>query len=389
MTVPAVATVRLGPSRPDFPLLVLGPSLGTTATALWDAAAARLAGEFDVVGWDLPGHGVTEPPKDGYTIGELARGVLAAVEEVLAGRGEPGGAFAYAGDSVGGAVGLQLLLDAPGRVTAATLLCTGAKIGTAESWAERTATVRAGGTEALVEASAGRWFGPGFVQREPATAQRLLGGLAEVDDEGYVRVCEALGEFDVRARLGEVGAPVLAVAGATDPATPPDALRLVADGVPDGRLVVLDGVSHLAPAEAPDAVARLIAAHPAPSTVDGVQAAGAAVRRAVLGDAHVDRATAAVTDLTRDFQDLLTRYAWGSVWTRPGLDRRSRSMITLTALVALGHEEELALHLRAARRNGLTDAEIAEVLLQTAVYCGVPAANTAFRIAQRVLAEEE
>jgi 3-oxoadipate enol-lactonase/4-carboxymuconolactone decarboxylase len=112
-----------------------------------------------------------------------------------------------------------------------------------------------------------------------------------------------------------------------------------------------------------------------------------AVRRAVLGDAHVDRATTAVTELTREFQELITTYAWGSIWTRPGLDRRSRSMVTLTALVARGHHEELALHLRAARTNGLSDEEITEVLLQTAIYCGVPDANTAFRIAQRVLGE--
>ena len=111
------------------------------------------------------------------------------------------------------------------------------------------------------------------------------------------------------------------------------------------------------------------------------------VRRQVLGDAHVDRVNAAVTDLTREFQELITRYAWGTIWTRPGLDRQSRSMITLTALIARGHHEELALHLRAARRNGLTDDQIREVLLQSAIYCGVPGANTAFRIAQQVLAE--
>ena len=114
---------------------------------------------------------------------------------------------------------------------------------------------------------------------------------------------------------------------------------------------------------------------------------GMAVRREVLGDAHVDRAVAATTDFTADFQDLITRYAWGEIWTRPGLDRRSRSMITLTALIARGHHEELAMHLRAARRNGLTDDEIKEVLLQTAIYCGVPDANSAFRIAQQVLGE--
>ena len=114
---------------------------------------------------------------------------------------------------------------------------------------------------------------------------------------------------------------------------------------------------------------------------------GMAVRREVLGDEHVDRATDRITDLDRDFQTMITEYAWGTVWTRPGLDRRTRSLITITALVARGHHEELAMHLRAARRNGLTNDEIKEVLMQTAIYCGVPDANTAFRIASKVLAE--
>ena len=171
-------------------------------------------------------------------------------------------------------------------------------------------------------------------------------------------------------------------------------LEEIAAGVKHGRLVVLDDVAHLAPAERPDEVARLIREHvtgepssePSP-TVAEVQEAGMAVRREVLGDAHVDRAIASTSDFTADFQDFITQYAWGSVWTRPGLDRRSRSLITLTALVARGHHEELAMHLRAARTNGLTNDEIKELLLQTAIYCGVPEANTAFRIAQDVLAE--
>lgn len=116
-----------------------------------------------------------------------------------------------------------------------------------------------------------------------------------------------------------------------------------------------------------------------------VHAAGMTVRREVLGDDHVDRAEARTTPLTEEFQDLITQYAWGSIWTRPGLDRRSRSMITLTALIARGHHEELAMHLRAAVRNGLSREEITEVILQSAIYCGVLDANTAFRIAQDVL----
>ena len=114
---------------------------------------------------------------------------------------------------------------------------------------------------------------------------------------------------------------------------------------------------------------------------------GMRVRREVLGDEHVDRATDGTTEFTADFQDLITRYAWGEIWARPGLDRKTRSCITLTALVALNHREELAMHVRAARANGLTADEISEVLLHTAVYAGVPAANAAYAIAQRVLAE--
>jgi 4-carboxymuconolactone decarboxylase len=112
---------------------------------------------------------------------------------------------------------------------------------------------------------------------------------------------------------------------------------------------------------------------------------GMEVRRAVLGDAHVERAETSKTELTDDFQDLLTRFVWGEIWTRPGLDRRTRSCITVAMLVALGREEELAIHVRGALNNGVTRTEIKEVLLQTAVYCGIPAANSAFRVAAAVL----
>ena len=117
-------------------------------------------------------------------------------------------------------------------------------------------------------------------------------------------------------------------------------------------------------------------------------AQGMRVRREVLGDAHVDRAVAGTTPVTADFQDFITRYAWGEIWSRPGLSRAERSMVTLTALVVLRQDEELAMHLRAALRNGLTPEQISEVLLQTAVYAGVPAANRAFAVAARVLAED-
>jgi 3-oxoadipate enol-lactonase/4-carboxymuconolactone decarboxylase len=405
MSVPKITGVQL--SVPSAgPLLLLGNSIGTSATALWAASAAFLGERFHVVAWDLPGHGRnTDPVSDGFSMAELAAGVMAFAERVLTDRGEPGGRLYYAGDSLGGAVGLQALLDAPDRILAAVLLCTGAKIGDADGWWERAARVRASGTAVLINQSVERWFAPGFLEREPQVASELLESLRAADAEAYALACEALADFDVRSRLGEIAVPVLAVAGAEDFATQANLLAEIAHGVQHGTLQVLDGVAHLAPAEAPQEVAKLIMKHfdaylpegarggrpPRDQPSLGVDryAAGMQVRREVLGDDHVDRANAATTDFTRDFQQLITKYAWGTIWTRPGLDRRSRSMITLTALVARGHHEELAMHVRAARTNGLSVDEIKEVLLQTAIYCGVPEANTAFRIAQAALAEME
>ena len=378
-----VAGTSLG-GADSSPLLLVGPSLGTAAGTLWGAAATRLADRFRVVGWDLPGHGGSGPAS-GFDVPALAAAVLALADEL----GAP--TFAYAGDSLGGAVGLQLLRDAPARVTAATLLCTGARIGDPQAWLERAATVRGRGTAALVDSAPRRWFGPGFTERERATAQALLENLTAADDESYAAACEALAGFDVRDRLAEIAPPVVAVAGALDIVAPASALQQIAKGVQCGELVVLAGVGHLAPAEAPEEVARIVAAAGTaaePRTTAQVRAAGMHTRRAVLGDAHVDRALGGTTGFTAEFQDFITEYAWGGIWTRPGLDRRSRSLVTLTALVARGHHEEFALHVRAAMRNGVTVEELKELLLQAAVYCGVPAANTAFRIAQRVLDED-
>jgi 3-oxoadipate enol-lactonase / 4-carboxymuconolactone decarboxylase len=275
--VPVISGVVLGDGDATKPLLVLGPSLGTSAITLWGTAARTLGEDFQVLAWDLPGHGKSGPAADGFTMAELALGVLRLVENVLVERGEPGGSFTYAGDSVGGAVGLQLLLDRPGRITAATLLCTGARIGTPDGWKERAHLVRSGGTQVIVEGAAARWFAPGFIDREPEVATALLRALRDADRFSYAWACEALARFDVRPRLHEIGVPVLAVAGAFDEPTPEQSLREIAEGVPEGRLVLLDDVAHLAPAEAPMEVARLI----------------------------VDQGTASVAD-TRDLQDLIT-----------------------------------------------------------------------------------
>jgi 3-oxoadipate enol-lactonase/4-carboxymuconolactone decarboxylase len=248
MTVPVLTGVTLV-AAPGRPLLVVGPSLGTSAETLWSPCAALLEGRFHVVGWDLPGHGRSAPTKDAFTIADLAVAVRNLIGDTP---------FRYAGDSVGGAVGLQLLLDAPEQIPQAALISTGAKIGEAQGWQERAATVRASGTAAVIEGSAQRWFAPGFLDRRPDTASALLHALRDADAEGYALTCEAVAAFDVRDRLGEIGTPVLAIAGKHDSPTPPAGLAEIAAGVRHGRLVVLDDVAHLPPAERPDTVAALL-----------------------------------------------------------------------------------------------------------------------------------
>ncbi|MFJ7134565.1 bifunctional 3-oxoadipate enol-lactonase/4-carboxymuconolactone decarboxylase PcaDC [Streptomyces fungicidicus] len=355
------------------PPLLLGPSLGTSY-ALWDKVAPELSAAHRVVRWGLPGHGGSAPGLigPGATVGDLADLVLALADSLGVDR------FAYAGVSLGGAVGLHLAVHRPERLSSLAVICSSAHFNGAGPWRERAARVRDGGLAELAEGADARWFTPGF------TVPRLVRDHRETDPEAYAACCDALAAFDLRERLAEISVPTLLVAGREDPATPPGHLREIADAVPDAALVEIPGASHLAPAERPEAVLAALRTH-----FGGAARRGMEVRREVLGDAHVDRAQARQTPFTARFQDFISRYAWGEIWTDPALTRRERSMITLTALVAHGHYDELALHVRAARRNGLTPEEIGAVLLQTAVYCGVPAANSAFATAQRVLAEED
>ncbi|MGX1134552.1 3-oxoadipate enol-lactonase/4-carboxymuconolactone decarboxylase [Streptomyces glaucescens] len=358
---------------PSAPPLLLGPSLGTSY-ALWDKVAPELSAGHRVIRWDLPGHGGSAAGliKAGATVGDLAALVLALADSLGVER------FAYAGVSLGGAVGLHLAAHRPERLSSLAVICSSAHFNGSRPWEERAALVRREGLAGLADGADARWFTPGF------TVPELVRDHREADPEAYAACCDALAAFDLRDRLAGIGVPTLLIAGRDDPATPPAHLREIADAVPDATLVEIPGASHLAPAERPEAVLSALRAH-----LGGDARRGMEVRRQVLGDAHVDRAQSRQTPFTARFQDFISRYAWGEIWTDPTLSRRERSMITLTALVAHGHYEELAMHVRAARRNGLTPQEIGAVLLQTAVYCGVPAANSAFAAAQRVLAEED
>jgi len=366
------------------PLLVLGSSLGTT-TSLWDGVVGPLAERHRVLRFDLPGHGASPATVIPFTVAGLAEAVIALVDSV------GGGSFHYAGISLGGAVGLELALRYPDRLLSLGVICSGPKIGSVDGWTERAAQIRGSGTPSVVVSSAERWFAPGFLERDPTAGSAALNELSAVDDESYALCCEALAAYDVTDAVHGIRTSVLCASGEFDAATPTDLLVSLAAAIPGARHELIRGAGHLPALERPAVVAALLLEHLSTGTGSPTAAQaydnGMAVRRAVLGDAHVDRATAAITPETADFQDFITRYAWGEIWTRPGLDRRTRSFLTLAALVTGGHEGELAMHVRAALTNGLSRAEISEAILHTAIYAGVPAANAAFAVARSTFAQ--
>lgn len=412
----------------DAPVLILGPSLGTT-WHMWDRQIPELTKQWRVFRFDLPGHGGA-PAHPAASVGDLATRLLATLEGLGVHR------FGYAGCALGGAVGIELALRHPERLASLALIAASPRFGTADEFRQRGVIVRTNGLDPIARSAPDRWFTGGFAAAQPAITEWAVQMVRTTDPGCYIAACEALASFDVRAGLGSVGVPTLVLVGSEDQVTGPAEARTLVAGIPDARLAVVPGASHLVPVEQPAAVTDLLVRHfstawqPLPETTTGhvvlpaaaprppqapavappqpapvaeiapapvpaqVQGppdtydTGIKVRREVLGDAHVDRILERTDAFSEDFQQLVTRYAWGEVWDRPGLDRRTRSCVTLTALVAGGHLDELAVHTRAALRNGLTPDEIKEVLLQAAVYCGVPAASGAFRVAQQVIREE-
>jgi len=395
---------------------------------MWDRQVPELTQQWRVFRFDLPGHGGA-PAHPAGSVADLAERLLATLDALGVQR------FGYAGCALGGAVGIELALRHPERVASLALIAASPRFGTADEFRQRGVIVRSNGLDPIARTSPDRWFTSGFAAAQPAITEWAVQMVRTTDPGCYIAACEALASFDVRPQLAGVTVPTLVLVGSDDQVTGPAEARTLVAGIPDARLAVVPGASHLVPVEQPAAVTDLLVRHfstawqpaydsttgqlavvaaparPAPAAVPAQPApvaeiapaavapqgpsgrpdaydTGIKVRREVLGDAHVDRTLAQADEFSGDFQEFVTRYAWGEIWDRPGLDRRTRSCVTLTALVAGGHLDDLAAHTRAALRNGLTPGEIKEVLLQAAVYCGVPAANSAFKVAQQVIREE-
>jgi 3-oxoadipate enol-lactonase/4-carboxymuconolactone decarboxylase len=288
------------------------------------------------------------------------------------------------GISIGGLIAQAFAAAHPDRVASLILVDTAMAIPPAQSWTDRAAKVRAEGIGSIADSVLARWVTAPFID-SPESAG-LMAMLLRTPTEGYAAAAEAIAAADFVGSTAELKIPTLVVVGDQDLATPVASAQALHEAIAGSSLVILENAAHIPTVEKP---AELIAAMQkflSPPITD-VYESGLAVRKQVLGEAHVARASQNITDLDRDFQAFITRTAWGSIWARPGLDRRTRSLLTIAMMACLGHEEELKLHLRASKNTGATPADVAEALMQVAVYGGVPAANSAFRAAKDIFRE--
>jgi 3-oxoadipate enol-lactonase/4-carboxymuconolactone decarboxylase len=358
------------------PIMMLH-SLGTNAS-VWESQAAALSSSFRIIRPDMRGHGLTTCTPGPYSMAQLAADVAGVMDAL-------GVAKAHvAGISIGGMIAQALAAADPARVASLLLVDTAMAIPPADSWTARAATVRAEGIGVIADAVMARWVTPGFMAAPEAAGLRAM--LERTPAEGYAAAAEAIAAADLTASTSALSVPALVVVGDQDLATPVTSADALHRAITGSSLVIIEGGAHIPTVEKPAEVTAALQNFLTPN-IENYYEAGMNVRKQVLGEAHVARATANVTDLDRDFQAFITRTAWGGIWTRPGLDRRTRSMLTIAMMASLGHEEELKLHLRASKNTGATPADIAEVLMQVAVYGGVPAANSAFRTAKEIFKE--
>jgi 3-oxoadipate enol-lactonase/4-carboxymuconolactone decarboxylase len=368
---------------PKLPVLMLCNSLGTTVD-MWAPQMPAFLAHFRVLRYDTRGHGQSEVTPGEYRIAQLGGDAVALLDHLGIER------VSFCGLSMGGMTGMWLGVNHPRRIWRLVLANTGAKVGDPSVWEARFAAVRSGGMAAITPAVLDRWFTAGYQRLAPAAVDEVRAMLLATSPQGYIANGAAVRDMDQRADLAKIMLPTLVIAGAFDGSTPPELGRALAQEIDGARYVELDA-AHLSNWEQSGAFAAAVLAF----LVDGGLnekarfEAGLAVRRPVLGADYVDRSLANRSPVNTEFQDLLTRYCWGEVWTRPGLPRHTRSLLTIAMTLALNRPDELRLHLRAARNNGVTRDEIKEALLHAAIYCGVPAANSAFHIAREVFAEQD
>ena len=361
----------------DGPVLMLSHSLGLDH-GMWDPQATDLERQLQVLRYDLRGHGGSDSPPGEYSIAQLAQDAL-GIADALGVR-----TFAFCGLSIGGMIGQWIALNAPERLTHLVLANTTSRMADPSAMETRRRTVLEQGMEPVTEPAIGRFFSASMVAAEAPEVTSSRRVLLATHPVGYAGCCAAVRDLNHTDLLGDIRTPTLVISGDLDESMPwAGHGRVLTDGIPGAQYVRLPA-AHISNLARPRSFTAALADFLLPKA-DGSVETGLPIRRAALGDAHVDRSVAATTDFTRDFQELITRFAWGTIWARPGLDHRTRRMLVIATTAAMGRWEEFRLHVRAGLAAELEPCDLEEVLLQVAVYAGVPAANTGFQIAAEEL----
>jgi 3-oxoadipate enol-lactonase/4-carboxymuconolactone decarboxylase len=382
----------------EAPPLLLSNSLGTDC-AFWDPVMPRLVEYFHVIRMDTRGHGASDAPQGPYSMAMLADDALAVADAAGLQR------FSFAGVSMGGGIGMHLAIHHPERI-AQLLLSNTATSFPAEIFNQRIGLVREGGMKAVVDSVLQRFFTDGFRARQSPVLASVRSTLLRLDPVGYIGCCAAVRDANFDSGLDAITAPTLVLVGEHDQSTPPEKGRAIAAAIKGAQLASLP-VAHLSHPEQPAAFVDLAVPFllgetlpnrngplntPSPRAAETLATGlerGLARRRQTLGATHVDKRVAEGDPLTDDFQQLITRYAWDEIWNRPGLDPRTRRLLVLAITAALGRWEEFDLHVGAGLDAELQLTEVKELLLQTAVYAGVPAGNTGFAHLKRSLARRQ
>jgi 3-oxoadipate enol-lactonase/4-carboxymuconolactone decarboxylase len=360
----------------EAPPLLLLHSIGT-CMQVFAPQVETLCRTHRVIRMDLRGHGLSGVTDGDYSMELHADDALALLDALGIRQAH------VLGLSIGGRIAMQLAAQAPDRVLSLILMDTALEFLPPKAWQDRIEAVMEIGTRALVEVVMPRWVADPALPSSQGLRQMLL----RTDRRGYAGSAAALRDARAAQVAGHITCPTTVLVGSVDIATPPEVARDVQAAIPGSRYAEIEGAGHLPTLEFPEASTAAILAHFAALAPPAGREAGLAIRKAVLGEAHVARASGNVTPLDAAFQDWITANVWGGIWTRPGLTRHTRSLLTIAMMAALARHEELELHIRATRNTGVTPEEIGEVLLQVGAYAGVPAANAALKIAKAVLKE--
>lgn len=366
--------------NPDLPALVLGNSIGTDFS-LWDEVLPRLLRHFYVIRYDMRGHGGSDAPAGEYTMAQLTDDLEAVIAAAGVSR------YAYCGISLGGMVGMSLAARRPAGLSHVILSNTTAQFPDPSLWTTRIQAVLQGGMAAIAEAGLARFFTPALVERNPMPVQRVRNTLLGISPQGYAGCCAAIRDMALQPLLAQIQVPTLVVSGEFDVSTPPAVGAALAQAIAGSQHVVL-GSAHIPCIEIPVAYTDTLIQFLAPDAIDSDSSrydAGMARRREVLGHAHVDRSTQNATPFNAGFQRFITRYAWGEIWTSSRFTDTQRRLLVLAMCAGMARWEEFELHTGAALRAGVEPEVIQELLHQVAVYAGVPAANTGFKLAGDIL----